>query len=162
MTSRDNLNTDLQKELYDRFLNDLDDEGNLTLSGEVKFSDGDFAAVFAVLQELPQLRQLNLTGTKVGVDGLKYLAEQRAFPQLQRLGLGSCTLVGDDGLKYLAEYKAFLQLQRLWLNGCTKVGDDGIIYLAEYKAFPQLQELGLNGCTKVTCVSAQTLGTGDA
>jgi GTPase SAR1 family protein len=150
MSSRDDL-TPLQQELYDQFETENDDVVVRALSLEGSYSDGDFAAVFAVLSRLPELSRLNLTYTHIGDGGLRVLthaAQRGAFPQLQSLELDS-TQVGNDGLialAHAAEKGAFPQLQSLELN-CTQVDDDGLIVLAhagEWGAFPLLQTLWLD------------------
>jgi hypothetical protein len=93
----------------------------------------------AFSEKLPQLHQLDLTGTRVSDVGLEKLVV--AFPNLEYLSLEG-TAITDDGLKHLPR---LTRLRGLILNG-TQVGDAGIAHLA---GMPTIEQLWLDR-TKVT------------
>ena len=101
----------------------------------------------AVLEELPQVRQLDLQDTNVNDAGLAHLS---GLSELVRLNLKD-TLVGDAGLEHL---KGLTNLEYLSLSG-TKVGD---AVLSSLKDLTHLKELELDG-TAVTDAGARELRT---
>lgn len=121
---------------------------------DAKTNDEDLA----ILEKIRTLRKMELTGTGIQGDGLKYLAAQddlytlhlgktnvtdamlphlKALPNLGVLSLNE-TQVTDAGLEHLSASK---NLERLFLDG-TSVSDAGMEQIAQLS---KLKELSLKG-----------------
>lgn len=99
-------------------------------------TDGDLARLTHALAHLPNLRAIDLGGSKVGDAGVKNL---KKIPDLQALFLDR-TSVGDEGLKAIAECP---NLTWLDVSG-AKVTDAGVAALGASKSGLRLLRLADN------------------
>ncbi|MES2832174.1 MAG: hypothetical protein V4695_09295 [Pseudomonadota bacterium] len=103
----------------------------------------------ANLQDLQQLRSLNLMGNKklTGTDR-SFLANKKL---LTSLDLSMCTALQDDALKNIAANAPNLKELHLTL---TKITDTGLLYLY---GLSQLRELNLSGCSQISDAGLQAV-----
>jgi Leucine-rich repeat (LRR) protein len=114
-------------------------------------TDADLARLTHALAHLPNLRTLDIGGSKVGDAGVKNL---KKIPELQALFLDR-TQVGDEGLKAIAE---FPHLTWLDVSG-AKVSDVGAAELATSKSGLRVLRLADNaGVTDVGLRALAGLG----
>ena len=117
----------------------------LNLSYCMKLTDTGFAS----LQNLEDLRSLDLTGCAITDEGLAYLATH--LTKLQVLNLSDCKKLTDKGFALLQNLK---ELQSLDLTGCA-ISNKGLEALQNIK----IQFLNLTQCTKITGSGLAPLAT---
>ncbi len=92
-----------------------------------------------------RLRQLDLTGARVGDGGVAVLAESENFGGLTRLDLGDCELP-TTALCALAATKSLTALEILDLSGNAALTEDDIRALADAAFAPTLKVLVVRRC----------------
>ena len=108
----------------------------------------DMLELMANTKSLRQLRSLNLTSCDIGDEAAFALASASAWTSLQVLDLTNSTL-GDDGLRAIASSPSLSNLRILNLAGYPGknrgFGDQGILALVESETLDKLVELNLVG-----------------
>ncbi|MFQ5449261.1 MAG: hypothetical protein ACE5E9_01460 [Nitrospinaceae bacterium] len=113
----------------------------LNLSGK---KIGDEGMKHLVGQEwLKKVTKLELRYNKITEQGVRMLAASPSLPNLKTLILRH-NFLGDSGAIILAQSKSFPNLVELQL-GWNEIRDAGALAFAETKTFPKLQKLDLRG-----------------
>lgn len=117
------------------------------LSFPSRTTDGDLARLAVSLARLPNLRTLDLAGTRISGEGLKHIT---AIPGLEAVFVDRLA-VGDKGLNHLAEIPSLVWIEATGI-GAT---DDGAIALAK---LPRLEVLRLAENPKLSNAGFAALG----
>ena len=116
------------------------------------------------LKEMPNLKELSLTGTSLAMDGLRVLGglvhlEKLAIDSSNSTDEGLKLLTGMSGLKTfhfsdldftnvaLESITAMSGIESLNFRGCKNISDDGLVH---FKKMKSLQSLLLNNCQGLT------------
>eukprot|EP00877_Chromochloris_zofingiensis_P004151 jgi/Chrzof1/13737/Cz08g10070.t1 len=107
-----------------------------------QLDSNDAIKLVEVASHVPELRELYLTGTKTGDEGVQVLVNHgHQWPRLQKLGLAHCGIT-DKGVAAVAEKAANWPELRLLDFRENSVSDGGMQAIAQYGgAWPQLQRL---------------------
>jgi len=139
-----------QKDVFDQ--TDLDyekifEEGlsangkTLNLSGKKIGDEG--LELLLTKDFLKKVTKLDLRYNKISEKGAHLMAQSKSFGQLRSLELKHNYLL-DNGTVALAESEAFSKLEKLSL-GWNEVRDAGALAFANTKTFPKLKKLDLRG-----------------
>ena len=115
--------------------------GILNLSGK---KIGDNGLQILLKQEfVSDLKKIDLRYNEISPDGARLLANAGPFKKLKTLILKH-NFLSDEGAKALASSKGFAQLKDLQL-GWNEIRDAGALAFAKSKNFPNLKKLDLRG-----------------
>ncbi|XP_077057611.1 NACHT, LRR and PYD domains-containing protein 12-like isoform X2 [Siphateles boraxobius] len=121
-------------------------------------TDEGCSDVTSALKSNPSLRELNLSGSKLGDSGVKNLSDLLMNPQfkLEKLHLYGCSITEKQSLILTSALKSNPSLRELDLSG-SKLGDSGVKNLSDLLMNPQfkLEKLQLYRCG-ITDVSSLT------
>ena len=92
---------------------------------------------------LGKITKLDLRYNKISPEGAKFLAQSTAFKKLKILILRH-NFLADQGAVNLAQSKGFANLVELQL-GWNEIRDQGALALSQSKSFPKLKKLDLRG-----------------
>lgn len=113
----------------------------LNLSGKKIGDEG--LAVLLSKGFLKQVTKLDLRYNKISEAGARLMAQSKAFGKLKSLEMKHNYLL-DNGTVMLAQSKGFPNLEKLSL-GWNEVRDAGALAFAKTKTFPKLKKLDLRG-----------------
>ncbi len=102
--------------------------------GAAGIDEAEGARVLASAPWLGGVVKLNLSGARIGPDGLRDLLDSGRLGQVTELDLGLCRL-GDRGAQLLADWPDLAGLLRLNLNA-NEIGDEGVTALADSPHLP--------------------------